>query len=325
MAAAMAAAAVGTRARVPAMGPAALAQAVVQALLDEVRLSPKPGLVDRRGSGAHTDVDLDLMCRSALVLGPSFEAMAVAALSAGACTPTLREILGRLGRDAEAVMMAATGGINTHRGAIWALGLLVAAAALVGVGPAGSGDASEIAATAGAIARCPDRFAPSATGNKGEHACRIYRVGGARGQAFAGFPQVVGAGLPALRSSRMRGDPEPSAQLNALLAIVSTLDDTCVLARAGPLALRRMQRGAAAVLAAGGVATLPGRRALRALDGWAMAMRLSPGGAADLLAATLFLDRLDEGDRSGPAARPGPPTGRPLPATAAGGPHRHRR
>jgi triphosphoribosyl-dephospho-CoA synthase len=305
---------------------AALAQGVVQALLDEVRLSPKPGLVDRRGRGAHADVDLDLMCRSAFVLGPSFEAMAVAAVSAGACTPTLREILGGLGRDAEATMMAATGGVNTHRGAIWALGLLVAAAALVAVGPgAGNLDASAIAATAGAIARCPDRFAPSATGNKGEHACRRYRVGGARGQAFAGFPQVVGAGLPALRSSRIRGDPESTARLNALMAILGTLDDTCVLARAGPLALRRMQRGATGVLAAGGAATLAGRRRLRDLDHWALAMGVSPGGAADLLAATLFLDWLDESAGSGGAARAGPVAGTPFVVAEAGGPHRYRR
>ncbi len=81
--------------------------------------------------------------------------------------------------------------------------------------------------------------------------------------------------------------------MNALLAIVSRLDDTCVLSRAGPTALRAFQEQATGVLAAGGVATLSGRRQLRQLDSFALACNVSPGGAADLLAATLYLDRVE--------------------------------
>jgi len=258
----------------------------MHALLDEARLAPKPGLVDSRGSGAHADLDLALMCRSARALEPAFIAMAEAGQGAGASSLALRETLGRLGRDAEATMMRATGGINTHRGAIWALGLLAAAAA--SEGPAAG--AACIAATAAAIARLPDRAAPLRTGHKGEQACRDYGVSGARGQAQAGFPQVMRIALPALHTSRARGDSETAARLNALLAIIATLDDTCVLSRGGPAALRRLQCGAGAVLAAGGAATFEGRRRLRELDAEALASNASPGGAADLLAATLFLD-----------------------------------
>src|SRR5579862_4379288 len=100
---------------------AQLGALVVASLIDEARLSPKPGLVDSRGSGAHPDLDLALMERSALSLQPAFTAMAQAGESAGAPTQALRETLGGLGRDAEARMMVATGGVNTHRGAIWAL------------------------------------------------------------------------------------------------------------------------------------------------------------------------------------------------------------
>lgn len=273
---------------------AELGRRVHAALIDEALLSPKPGLVDARGNGAHDDLTLDLMCRSAAALEPAFAAMAFAARAAGAPTQALRETLGRLGREAEAAMLAATGGVNTHRGAIWALGLLVGAAAI----QTGNTSASRTASIAGAIARHADRHAPQHTGHKGERACRDFGVGGARGQAQAGFPQVIGVGLPALRRSRARGDGETSARLNALLAILSTLDDTCVLSRCGPATLRQLQRAAAAVLAAGGAATLPGRRALRELDAHALACRASPGGAADLLAATLFLDGLDDVYRS---------------------------
>jgi triphosphoribosyl-dephospho-CoA synthase len=138
-----------------------------------------------------------------------------------------------------------------------------------------------------------DRFAPARTGHKGERACRDFNVAGARGQAQAGFPLVIELGLPELQLSRARGDSETASRLNALLAIMSRLDDTCVLSRGGLGALRQVQNGAAAVLAAGGTATLPGRRALRQLEADAIARQVSPGGAADLLAATLFLDCLD--------------------------------
>ena len=264
---------------------------VVASLIDEARLSPKPGLVDSRSNGAHGDLDLALMERSALALQPGFAAMAQAGTSAGAPTLGLRETLGRLGRDAEATMMAATGGVNTHRGAIWALGLLAAAAAIEQCKAAPVCSAA-VAATAGAIARQADRNAPASTGNKGEQACRAFNVTGARGQAQAGFPQVIHLGLPELVRSRARGDSETSARLNALLAIISELDDTCVLSRGGRTALTRVQHGAAAVLAEGGAATLAGRRALHRFAADAIACNLSPGGAADLLAATLFLDRI---------------------------------
>jgi triphosphoribosyl-dephospho-CoA synthase len=272
----------------PGYQAAQLAALAVTSLIDEARLSPKPGLVDSRGSGAHTDLDLALMQRSALSLEPAFAAMAKAGSSLGAPTIELRETLGRLGRDAEITMMATTRGVNTHRGAIWALGLLVAAASI----DRGNTSAAQTASIAGAIARHADRNAPEFTGHKGEQACRAFNVAGARGQAQAGFPHVVGLGLPELKRSRDRGDGETSARLNALLAIISDLDDTCVLSRGGRAALTQVQLAAAAVLDAGGAATLAGRRSLRRFAADAVACNLSPGGAADLLAATLFLDRI---------------------------------
>jgi triphosphoribosyl-dephospho-CoA synthase len=278
---------------------AALGRQVLQALLDEVTLTPKPGLVDLRSRGAHTDLNWALMCHSACVLQPVFAAMA----DAGAQSEDddlLRQRIGAIGRDGEALMLTATGGVNTHRGAIWALGLLVTAAAQQGARGASLAPQA-VAARAGALARLTDHAAPVATGNKGELACRQYQVDGARGQARAGFPLVTGAGLAQLRASRARGDNETTARLNALLAIISQLDDTCVLSRGGEAALLALQAGAARVLAAGGAATAAGSRALLALEAVALARGVSPGGAADLLAATLFLDRLTEGEAHGNA------------------------
>jgi triphosphoribosyl-dephospho-CoA synthase len=270
----------------------ALADAAVEALIDEATLTPKPGLVDLRGNGAHEDLNWLLMCRSARALRPAFHAMAIAGQRI-AEPQALREYIGAAGRDAERAMMQATGGVNTHRGAIWALGLIVTAAAQPRDAGGDGAGAQTVAARAGALARLHDPRAPAVTGNKGALACLQHGVGGARSQAQQGFPQVMLAALPTLRASRLRGDSEECARLNALLAVMAELDDTCLLARGGRPALEATQRGARRVLDAGGTASSGGRDALRALDADLLALRVSPGGAADLLAAALLLDRIE--------------------------------
>jgi triphosphoribosyl-dephospho-CoA synthetase len=116
------------------------------------------------------------------------------------------------------------------------------------------------------------------------------QVSGARGEAQAGFPHVTTIGLPILQRSRRKGSSETQARLDALLAIMANLDDTCLLHRGGLAALNRAQSGAAAVLAARGTATVQGWELLQRLDRDLLALNASPGGSADLLAATLFLD-----------------------------------
>lgn len=276
-----------TSPRAHSLDPIRLADLAVSALMDEATLTPKPGLVDLRSRGAHQDMDWLLMCHSARALHPTFHGLADAGRRISQ-TLTLRVRIGQIGRQGEATMLQATGGVNTHRGAIWALGLLVTAAA--------QDDSDKtpeaVARRAGAIARCPDRFAPARTGNKGEIVCRRYGVGGARVQAQANFPHVVHLALPCLRDSRMRGDDESTARLNCLVALIAELDDTCVLSRGGNSALAIAQAGAAKVLAEGGAGTADGKHALRTLERMLIEMNVSPGGAADLLAAALFLDRL---------------------------------
>ena len=263
-----------------------LAHTASACLIDEARLSPKPGLVDSRGNGAHQDLNLALMERSARSLQPTFHALAEQSWRRPADI-ALRETVGRLGREGEAQMMLATGGVNTHRGAIWALGLLVSAVAMLG----GEGPSQAIADAAAALARLPDGFAPKSF-SKGLRASRRWQVPGAREEAQCGFPHITRLALPQLQQSRARGASEPQAQLDALMAIMTSLSDTCVLSRAGMAGLQAMQQGACEVLAAGGCASFAGRAALARLDAIMLAQNASPGGAADLLAATLFLDRV---------------------------------
>ncbi|WP_194207328.1 triphosphoribosyl-dephospho-CoA synthase [Superficieibacter sp. 1612_C1] len=263
-----------------------LARAATQCLIDEARLSPKPGLVDSRGNGAHHDLSLALMERSAHSLTPTFQALAQQSWLRPADI-ALRQTIGRLGREGEQQMMAATDGVNTHRGAIWALGLLVSAVAMHG----GVGSAQQVANTAAELAKLPDDAAPRLF-SKGLRATHRYRVPGAREEAQQAFPHIMQRALPQLRLSRQHGS-ETHARLDALMAIMTSLTDTCVLSRAGLEGLDAMQNGARAVLNAGGSAHPEGQMALAALDRHMLALNASPGGAADLLAATLFLDRIE--------------------------------
>jgi triphosphoribosyl-dephospho-CoA synthase len=263
-----------------------LSTLAVSVLIDEAELTPKPALVDRRGNGAHHDLDLAGLRRSARALHDGFAALARSA--SGKESLRLREQIGRIGRDMDQRMLAATDGSNAHRGAIWALGLLVVAAAQ----RPWDSHPVRIAATAAALARLPDRLAPRPLSN-GKRARLRFGATGARGEAQAGFPHAIKIGLPTLRAARGRGIPEDCARLDALMAIMASLDDSCLLHRGGLAALEAAKVGARTVLAAGGTAAPAGLEQLHRFHDELMARWASPGGSADLLSVTLFLDRLE--------------------------------
>jgi triphosphoribosyl-dephospho-CoA synthase len=277
-----------------------LARLAREALIAEAQLTPKPGLVDRRGAGAHTDLSLSIMERSAFTIEPYFREMAFISEEAHP-SQALREDLAVVGRNAERAMLKATNGSNSHKGAIWILGLLISAAA---VHVEGEPKASRIAATAKETASFEDRAAPRLVSH-GDVAAKRYGVAGARGEARRGVPHVIDIGLPMLRSERASGATEHVARLDTLLSIMSWLDDTCLLYRGGEEALATAKAGAAAVERAGGSGTAIGRQKLFHLDRRLLALGVSPGGSGDLLAATLFLDAVErkqeevQADRSG--------------------------
>ena len=266
-----------------------LSTSAVAALIEEAELTPKPALVDRRGNGAHHDLDLERLRLSAGALRDGFAAMARAA-SGAEPSLRLRERLGRIGREMERRMLAATDGGNAHRGAIWALGLLVAAAAQ----RRSESHPASVAAAAAALARLPDRFAPRPLSH-GERVRLRFGATGARGEAQAGFPHAILIGLPTLRAARGRGVLEDCARLDALMAIMASLNDTCLLHRGGRAALQTAKAGAWAVLAEGGTASPAGLQRLHRLHDELMRLWASPGGSADLLSVTLFLDLLEVG------------------------------
>jgi triphosphoribosyl-dephospho-CoA synthase len=271
-----------------------------QALIAEAELTPKPGLVDRRGPGAHTDLSLALMRRSAFAIEPFIRLMAFQSMNE-LPNPRLRATLAATGRAAENAMLKLTNDSNTHKGAIWTLGLLAAAAA---VGrdelplirdrddATPKLNANNIARTAGLIASFEDPHQSSCISH-GQIVAQKFGVTGARGEAMSGFPHIIEIGLPMLRARRRDQAPESIARLDALLSIMAQLDDTCLLYRGGEPGLQAAKQGAAAVLDAGGAGSSPGQKVLFVLDKELLELGVSPGGSADLLAGTLFLDAIE--------------------------------
>lgn len=105
------------------------ADSAVHSLIEEVELTPKPGLVDRVNNGAHQDLTIELMRKSALSLKETFEQIAFISYG-NSPSLSLREEIAAIGRNGENRMFETTGGVNTHKGAIWAIGLLVSGAAM---------------------------------------------------------------------------------------------------------------------------------------------------------------------------------------------------
>ncbi|WHY59210.1 triphosphoribosyl-dephospho-CoA synthase [Peribacillus simplex] len=256
------------------------ADSAVHSLIEEVELTPKPGLVDRVNNGAHQDLTIELMRKSALSLKETFEQIAFISYG-NSPSLSLREEIAAIGRNGENRMFETTGGVNTHKGAIWAIGLLVSGAAM----GKGCFAIKEIVSLAGETARYPDRHCPNIATN-GMLVSAKYGVNGARAEAEQGFPHIVQVSMPMLKRSRAYGLAENEAQLNSLLALIASLDDTCILHRGGPEALIFAKKQAASVLSSGSL------EKLKTLNDEFTRLNISPGGSADMLAATLFLDKI---------------------------------
>jgi triphosphoribosyl-dephospho-CoA synthase len=266
-----------------------LAWFAVEALLQELHLTPKPGLVDRKNSGAHRDMSLSLMEVSAYGLRRSFFKMALAA----ACkqpSQHLRERLAAIGRHGEKEMLQATDGVNTHKGAIWTLGLLTAASGML----FSQRNPRELACidvlqAAGAIAAFEDRYAPKQVTN-GDGVRNRFGVRGARAEAAACFPSLRKAALPAW--GRYSGEAEQIRNLNILLSLMAVVNDTCILHRSNGAVLAEVKRRAKCILTNGGLGLPSNWELYSSLDRFIMDNGVSPGGSADLLAATLLLQKL---------------------------------
>ena len=265
-----------------------IAALAVDCLLLEVGTYPKPGLVSHIDSGSHCDMDADTLRCSAEALRPFLHALAQA--GAEDCAMNGLRVIGK---QAEAAMLKATQGINTHRGAIFGLGLLCAAA---GARPR----IADIPPPLGVVVerRWGEEIlaGPMNPRSHGMQARHHHGAGGARCEAAHGFPSVYEIGLPALRQASALGTADAEAiRVHACFSLIAVVEDTNLLHRGGTEGLQFAQRAAQGFLHCGGVNRPDWRTHARAVHETFVARRLSPGGSADLLAMSLFVQEIEMG------------------------------
>lgn len=260
----------------------------VRSLYSELVLYPKPGLVSLVDCGSHHDMTAVTFLRSLFSLRHYFVDITAAGMRHAPFS-----VLRQLGIEAETRMLAATGGINTHRGAIFSVGMLCAAI--------GHCRARHIALSAPAIRTAllsqwgdalVRHMQPAAANAPLSHGLQVavsHAVGGAREEAALGLPSVFEIALPALEQTLAAGRGTVCAQIDAFFALMAHVSDTNVVHRGGAAGAAMVRNLAQQFLALGGSAHPDWERHARDCHQAFVRQRLSPGGAADLLAATCLV------------------------------------
>ena len=252
--------------------PYLVADLAERALRLELDTTPKPGLVDRQDNGAHKDMDYALMSKSISALRPYLTRLAVE--SAKDIDPVkIKEI----GIEAEKAMLKATGGVNTHKGALFCIGLSVAAASNL----ASATGSVQVYSFKELVSRAASEI-PSARGTHGAEAKRSFKAVGALENARAAYPELFTDWLPYYRS--LEGDPFRCHK--TLLHIMTTLDDTNILHRRGAEGLAHAEAEAARLLEDFS------ESGLSSLNKDFIRENISPGGSADMLSLTIFIESI---------------------------------
>ena len=263
-----------------------IAALAVQSLLAEVHTTPKPGLVDRRNTGSHKDMDIRTFTASAFALEPYFRKCVETGQNTALLSPAETfSLLRQAGLDAEKAMYKATGGINTHKGAIYTMGVLCGA-----VGRLWKPEAP-IAKTDEILCLCKEMTAQSVKADfsamtgatAGEQLYLQKGLTGIRGQVAAGLPAVADIGLPVYKNCLQNGLSPNDAGAVTLVHLIAQVEDTNLYHRGGANGAAFAREAARALLPAPAIAQI------EELDDAFIARNLSPGGCADLLAATYFL------------------------------------
>ena len=193
-------------------------------------------------------------------------------------------------------MLAATQGINTHRGAVFALGLLCASAGQVhaqGLRLTAVHLRAVLLSTWGEALTSRAKSTRMATPlSHGQRVAQRFGMRSAGEEASLAFPTLFDITLPALQVALASGATDRAARVHALFATMATLDDTNVVHRGGSEGLRFVQSVARDFLAAGGIFQIDWLLHARAVHSAFVQRRLSPGGAADVLACACWVDEL---------------------------------
>ena len=303
---------------------------VRNALLGEVYATPKPGLVDRRDTGAHRDMNYETFLASTEAITPYMVRMFAEGMDATMAAETpeaVFRVIRGIGLEAEQAMYAATDGVNTHKGMIFTMGIVLAASGIL-YAHDGYGTVEEILdmarqMTARSMAEDFRKMLEHPPKTHGEWLFQAYGERGIRGQAMEGFPILRDTAVPWLRRFRNLGSDEALQQsfaaqatlrrgllrdtgsmhaehfenavhVSTLIAIMSVLNDTNVFIRSSYEDMCWLQAESSTILDMGAMFTEEGVRAIEALNTVCIEKNISPGGAADILAVAILLLKLTE-------------------------------
>lgn len=267
----------------------------VRSLLYEVSATPKPGLVDRKNSGAHNDMDFFTFIDSSTVLGEIFYHCVLTGIEHKEGIETLLEAIRPIGVIGENKMFSATKGINTHKGLIFSLGIISAVVGyLYGQKEKTTYAADEICNHVQLMTKGLIDKELKKNLNKpltyGERLYKKYGITGIRGEVTSGFLTVRKYGLPILKKlMKSQKGSLNDRFIEVLLYLIANTKDSNILGRHDLHMLEKVQLKASCIINQGGVFSENGITLIKEFDKWCIKHWVSPGGAADLLAVTIML------------------------------------
>lgn len=279
-----------------------IGSAALEAMILEALCAPSPGLVDRFNTGAHRDMDIFTFIKSSSALTPAMYRCAMAGWNHRGSPDQLLAVLRAIGIEAEKNMFCATEGVNTQKGLLFLMGIIVAAAALTFRDTQEELKSSIILDCAsylckGLVERELEVLKDQVTARKltaGERLYLSHGITGIRGEIEQGLPAVKNRGLPVLDEAFQKGLDLNDALIQTLISLMTVTDDTTILYRHDYEVLQSVQSDASRILDEGGMYTAKGRDSIEKLDQEYIVRNISPGGSADLLAVTYFLHAIEK-------------------------------
>lgn len=270
------------------------AQLAIKALIKEICLSPKPGLVDMNNNGAHRDMDFQTFIQSISAISTWFEQFYQYGKQSAHQDPTVfLDGIRPIGIQCEQAMFNATNQINTHKGGIFAFGLLLGAIGKLeqlGLACQMQTICEQVSIICQGIVN-KELKQHNRSHSIGEKLYKLHNLPGARGEAESGYATVKNISLPILKNMQQSGYDEETCLLQTLLYLLAFNQDTNLVARGGLDGLAFVQQQAKKLILHGGVIHTHGQQKLNQLDNELIKRNLSPGGSADLIAITWFLSQ----------------------------------
>lgn len=281
-----------------------IALLAVQSLLYEAALSPKPGLVDSLNNGSHKDMDLYTFIDSSVALTPFFTRYVLEGFNHSGSPEELFKKVRWIGMQAEKEMLVQTNGVNTHKGANFSFALILSA---LGKNlqpnstlklPLSKNTLDDVfnyvkKMCTGLITNDFQQLSNKKTLSYGESLFIQYGFTGIRGEAEAGYPTVSKIALPFLRNTPLENNQHKLLLL--LIKLMASMEDSNVINRGGMKGWAYLKKEAADLLKQNSIfSSFPIlKEKLTSLDKTFITLNLSPGGAADLLALSIFLGKLE--------------------------------